>query len=360
MRHTLFSIYNKIALDISDIEFKKITKQEYLTAAGECAYEISKQSKAFIEEKSITVPVGGTNALLIRSNHGLFADIDQAYPEIDEVFDNSGNVPPYDKMYFADRLMKYRIRLPKKSFRAAVSTHLYYDFYIGDFFKPIYILKTIRFNADCREYSWEAIDAAYRGNNPFKVNDSPLDYRAYAIRKLPNDAHPYPYKDILRRSDTEQLELMKKSETMMLYFATPLEVDEVIKIHFVNQMPIHSELNAKSDYNTQNYNIEWVPFEDNTIIPDFMETCFYKCLRKAIIEKLVFREGDMWTNRLTIAKMEADNALRGLKEYIANLKDMSSFPQIQPLKWLSDGNVEHEHIDGGNGIPDYYHTNIIV
>ena len=41
MRHTLFSIYNKVALDVKDPTFNKITKQQYLTAAGEIALDIS-------------------------------------------------------------------------------------------------------------------------------------------------------------------------------------------------------------------------------------------------------------------------------------------------------------------------------
>ena len=64
MRHVLFTIYNKVALDINDSQFKKIERQEYLASAGEIAYEISKLTRLFIVDKEFIVDTDNTNIII--------------------------------------------------------------------------------------------------------------------------------------------------------------------------------------------------------------------------------------------------------------------------------------------------------
>ena len=78
----------------------------------------------------------------------------------------------------------------------------------------------------------------------------------------------------------------------------------------------------------------WVSFEDNTVIPDLLETSFYKGIRWAIVEKLFMQEGDLWGSRLAVAKREYEAELVKLRSYQRNKKDLSSVLRIQAYKFL--------------------------
>lgn len=461
MRHTLFSIYNKVALDIKDTVFKKITKQEYLTVAGEIALDISKESHMFIQQREY-IADGGETTLVIHSSHALMCDMRQMrmewepkrvyddhtmellrrgkfashgmFSQSDDFTDSTrwldDFVWNYDLtmlVYNLDVLLPFKLRkIPNDTM-----------------FKPLYILKAMRGPTQLEEHSYDAVHSAIFHNRSFN-NDDTLGRQHYAIRKLNADSAYYAQRrgtpvDIIvnmyppvYNQDTEQwfqnekfdpdktapiaqleapsaafplgqwgftvdengpqvemtkpviydtrkmhypyeTELSALSESMVLFFAVPLEKGEKVIIDFVTQMPIHSELHMAYSYQTAPHdhkshdqidldedgsimgemedfmrvgvgnidaelskasNTLWVPFQDNTVIPDVLETAFYKGIRWAIIEKIFMQEGDLWGSRLAVAKREYESELVKLRAYQRNKKDLSSVLRIQPYKFL--------------------------
>ena len=459
MRHTLFSIYNKVALDVKDPTFNKITKQQYLTAAGEIALDISKESHMFVQQRKY-VANGGETTLIIHSSHSLMADFRQLRMEFEPqrvhndfnlellrrgkyegagAFDTTAGggesarvlddfVWNYDLtllVYNLDALLPFSTRkIPNDTM-----------------FKPLYILKTMRGQTQLEEHSYDAIHSALFHNRSFN-NDDRLGRKHYAIRKLNADSayyaeransyqnkiiktytpvfseedqcwyqdpkfdpeHQFPIMqstppdyqwpigtwafidapitsglppiptvyDVRRMHYPRTTDLTSLSESMVLFFATPLEKDEEITIDFVTQMPIHSELHmaysnsmvphnhpsfamvdddgnqrieeVKEFMNGGAYSIDsnlstqsnslWVSFEDNTVIPDLLETSFYKGIRWAIVEKLFMQEGDLWGSRLAVAKREYEAELVKLRSYQRNKKDLSSVLRVQAYKFL--------------------------
>jgi hypothetical protein len=225
-----------------------------------------------------------------------------------------------------------RVYMAEMTYTVVTASHRYLIPMVataGSIFYPIYITRLVRGTTDCREYSWNAIESSSIGESPIKVNDTAFDHRAYAIRALPNG--------------------INGSNIFELIFSTELEVDEVLTVTFAALFPLNNQ-----------GTLPWVRFDDSTVIPPFMEEAFYKLLRTEIVAKLVIHEGDKWMNRMAMCKKESDGAVSSLKSYIRNLKDTSSFPQLQPFKWLSDDNDYYSTFNGSDGIPDEYHTNNIL
>lgn len=459
MRHTLFSIYNKVAGDVGDTTFLKLTRQEYLTAAGEIALDISRESHMFIQQKQY-VANGGETMLMIHSDHALFADLRQMRLEFDPKCILNARV------YETTRRGSYKtagLYIPPANSRNSIySARVYDDFeenydYLmlmydleatlpvgkqkfpnGDMFKPLYVLKAMRGTEQLVEHSYDAIVSANYHRRSFH-NDVRLGRRDYAIRKLNADSAYYAnrYKsnipvivneypvvydkdtetyyqneaidptrsfpivymntdsasgmerwvfadatgaidelpilyDVAFTTSPQDSDLTVLSESMALFFAVPLEKGEVLTIDFVTQMPIQSELHVgysggaqkpkrnsyeyvDSDGNgiiedvehdsavnnsdkifdngMANYQL-WVPFEDNTVIPDVLQTAFYKGIRWSIVEKLYMREGGEWGNKLVVAKREYESELNKLAAYQRNVKDLSTTVTIQPYKFL--------------------------
>lgn len=463
MRHTLFSIYNKVALDIKDPVFKKITKQEYLTVAGEIALDISKESHMFIQQREY-IADGGETTLVIHSSHALLCNMRQMRMEWEpkRVYDDhtmellrrgqfvsSGALSQSNDLTDSARLLNdfvWNYDLTMLVYNLDVLLPLKLSKIPNDtMFKPLYILKAMRGLTQLEEHSYDAVHSAIFHNRSFN-NDEVLGRQHYAIRKLNADSAYYAERqgtsvDVIvnmyppvYNPDTEQwfqnekfdpdktapivqyevpsaafplgqwlftadyietqveatkpiiydirkmhypyeTELSALSESMVLFFAIPLEKGERICIDFVTQMPIHSELHmAYSEptmpHNHKSYNqidsdedgmidpVEeigdfmrvgvgsidsellgisntlWVPFQDNTVIPDVLETAFYKGIRWAVIEKIFMQEGDLWGSRLAVAKREYEAELVKLRSYQRNKKDLSSVLRIQPYKFL--------------------------
>ena len=462
MRHTLFSIYNKVALDIKDPTFNKITKQQYLTAAGEIALDISKESHMFVQQRKY-VANGGETTLIIHSSHSLMADFRQLRMEFEPqrvhsdfnlellrrgkyegtgMYDTTTGRSEYSRV-LNDFVWNYDLTMLVYNLDALLpfgNKKIPND----TMFKPLYILKTMRGQMQLEEHSYDAIHSALFHNRSFN-NDDRLGRKHYAIRKLNADsayyaerANQYQNKivntyvpvfneedqcwyqdpkfdpeqqlpimqwtppddqwpigtwvftddhvttgtnpgptiyDIRRMHYPRTTELTSLSESMVLFFAIPLEKDEEITIDFVTQMPIHSELHmaysgptvphdhpsfamvdsdgnqmlgreeeVKAFMNGGAYSIDedlstqsnslWVSFEDNTVIPDLLETSFYKGIRWAIVEKLFMQEGDLWGSRLAVAKREYEAELVKLRSYQRNKKDISSVLRVQAYKFL--------------------------
>ena len=463
MRHTLFSIYNKVALDIKDPVFKKITKQEYLTVAGEIALDISKESHMFIQQREY-IADGGETTLVIHSSHALMCDMRQMrmewepkrvyddhtmellrrgqfvssgiFSQSDDITDSARWLDDFVWNYDLTMLVyNLDVLLPFKLMKIPNET----------MFKPLYILKAMRGPTQLEEHSYDAVHSAIFHNRSFN-NDDVLGRQHYAIRKLNADSAYYAQRqgtpvDIIVNmyppvydKDTEQwfqnekfdpnktapiaqsdmpsttfplgkwrfvidegdqqveatkpiiydtrkmhypyeTELSALSESMVLFFAFPLEKGEKICIDFVTQMPIHSELHMAYSEPTMPHNHKsfnqidsnadgmidmkeeteafmrvgvggisselskfsntlWVPFQDNTVIPDVLETAFYKGIRWAIVEKLFMQEGDLWGSRLAVAKREYEAELVKLRSYQRNKKDLSSVLRVQAYKFL--------------------------
>lgn len=464
MRHTLFSIYNKVALDIKDPVFKKITKQEYLTVAGEIALDISKESHMFIQQREY-IADGGETTLVIHSSHALMCDMRQMRMEWEpkRVYDDltmellrRGKFISHGMFSHSEEDLTDSARWLDDFVWNYDLTMLVYNLDVllpfkltkipnDTMFKPLYILKAMRGLTQLEEHSYDAVHSAIFHNRSFN-NDDTLGRQHYAIRKLNADSAYYAERrgtpvDVIvnmyppvYNPDTEQwfqnekfdpdktapiaqfgepsaefplgkwsfvrdendlpvsmvkpiiydirrmhypyeTELSALSESMVLFFAVPLEKGEKICIDFVTQMPIHSELHMAyfeptKPHNHKSHNqldtdedgmidptkeVEdfmrigageignelstasnslWVPFQDNTVIPDVLETAFYKGIRWAIIEKVFMQEGDLWGSRLAVAKREYEAELVKLRAYQRNKKDLSSVLRIQPYKFL--------------------------
>ena len=384
MRHTLFSIYNKVALDIGDPKFEKITKQEYITVAGEIALEISMKSRMFVSAKVFTA-VGGEDTIIVHSHHAVFFDILQAqaiwdsamigavssrhlksddiinetfeaYPGINNLFVN-GNYDLYSLIY---------------NLKALVPMMCSGKFVNFDMFKPLYINRVIRNSHKCEEMSETAIAIASGRRTPFNNNYIPNRYD-FAVRKLNGDSHYYGDKtvDYIVTNNTEdsssistaklrlsENEVSSLSESMILHFPVKFEPGEQVSIEFSVQMPIHSELHELADNNytapvasypsgvdddsAPHYRSilstpQWVEFEDNTVIPDVLEVAFYKGIRRGIIEKLSMKDFRSWSNQYVLADKIYREELNKLASYQRNKKDLSSTVVIQPFAFLSEG-----------------------
>ena len=462
MRHTLFSIYNKVALDIKDPTFNKITKQQYLTVAGEIALDISKESHMFIQQRTY-VADGGETTLIIHSSHSLMADFRQMRMEFEPKrvssdlnmellrrgkYEGVGmfDAPPGDypsSRFMDDFVWNYDLTTLVYNLDALLPINCR-KIPNDTMFKPLYILKAMRGHMQLEEHSYDAVHSALFFNRPFN-NDDHLGRKHYAIRKLNADSAYYTERanscknkiiktyppvfdeetqnwyqaaqfDPMKQSPIMQTEppssdwpigfwgfinapdttgppptptiydvrkmhypiitdLTALSESMVLFFATPLEAGEEITIDFVTQMPIHSELHMAYSVPTTPHNHPsfeiidldndkmfdpteevrafmkagarsidselsvqsdslWVSFEDNTVVPDLLETAFYKGIRWSIVEKMFMQEGDLWGSRLAVAKREYEAELVKLRSYQRNKKDLSSVLRIQAYKFL--------------------------
>lgn len=198
--------------------------------------------------------------------------------------------------------------LPRQS--SPYTTTNYMSTPTGDNYHINRLLKIVRHNQDCREVSFIAVESASRGNAAFKPNDTQLDYRFFATRLLP-------------------------SNDIEITFVQPLALNETILIYALCDIPTQKAFSI-NNLPAVDFTPKWSEFKDYTPIPDVIVDAFYKVMLKEVLFVLLTRMGDVWANRYNIANQVAIRELYETRRYIRNAKDTSSFPQIQPLKWLSE------------------------
>jgi len=284
---TLHDIYSRVANDIQDISHKLVTKGEYFILADEVARYISRYVDIFVrqidytataEVYSFTIPIQLSSSVNNLSGTNIVATM------------------------------------------------------TDDHYKVNRMLKVVRNNQDCREMSWAAIESGGRGNAPFKVNSSVLDYRFFAARLTPT-------------GDIE------------LHWTVPIAIDETVTIFALCDFfarPAYSTTTLAGSLSTA----KWSEFKDYTPIPDLISNLFYANLLAEVINTLVIKQGDVWMNRLAVATDQAKKELYEVRKHVARLKDMSSVGQIQPFKWLSEDN-EQTLVSNAN-IPKEWSTIIIL
>jgi hypothetical protein len=311
---TLHKIYSMVAMDINDLQFVKIPKAEYISIASQVSEQITREASVFITKKDFIAPADDTHEIIASPVKGLWYYI-WTSPNA------NGDVMP-DIARILNRDPKTDLDAPY-----SVTTES------GIPFNPIHIMKMFRGNVEMREVSWKAVSSWKYFNQPFKTNDSELDQRHYAV--------------------------LFQDNVLRFVFATPLAKDETISAWFSCRFNAFDQDHYSGAVQGGFMTPHWTMFEDHTPIPEIMEIPFYKGMRKEAIEKLAMREGDIWLNRLSIAQNEFNAELIKLKKYITNLKDKNSFPQIQPLKWLSDYGSASDYRSTGNPNVEHY-SNIII
>jgi len=160
----------------------------------------------------------------------------------------------------------------------------------------VYKIEYLRRNEkECREISWQTASTAevnqLRG---YMINDSVATSQNYAAKII--------------------------GEDLILRWIVPLEAGETI-----TAMLLVSEFDTDGLY------------EDLETVPYYLYNAIYYGMYKKILEKLYLEAGnnipgDMFS---TVMSQYRDEQLK-LKSYIRNLKTVSSFPQIQPFKWLPE------------------------
>ena len=151
-----------------------------------------------------------------------------------------------------------------------------------------------RGNIDCREISSQSIATAQSDlGRGFHINDTPLDDLHFSVTALP--------------------------EGLELEFSNPLRSNEKLEaVLIVNQTDGTDS------------------FTDKTKLPYFAYNALYYGVYTKVLDKLVTSGTGQYNGIYQATAMAYQNAKIELKAYIYNLKTETSFPQIQPLLWLSE------------------------
>ena len=159
----------------------------------------------------------------------------------------------------------------------------------------IYKLEHVKKNGlDCREISSQSIVTAQSNlGSGFHINDTILDSIHYSVRNI--------------------------GDGLELTFAYELQVGDKIESVLITNQP--------SNIDT---------FTDTSKLPYFAYNAIYYGMYSKVLEKLISlgmgNYGGIYNNSM----IAYQNQKMELKAYIRNLKTNTSFPQIQPLKWLSE------------------------
>lgn len=159
----------------------------------------------------------------------------------------------------------------------------------------IYKLEYVkRDNTDCREISLQSVVTAQTNlNRGFHVNDTEL-----------SDIH---------------------------YCATVVDDNMVLK--FVNELQAGTVIESLLITNTSVINDT---FEDTSKLPYFAYNAIYYGMYVKVLDKLITLGNSQMSGIYGSMAINYQNEKIKLKAYIRNLKTNSSFPQIQPLLWLSE------------------------
>lgn len=284
---TIYDIQVKVANDIKDPNFVKVTRAEYSSAVNIVAEKIAREVPLFLHKYELTIAV-----------ETRFLDLPLT------------------------RNAEVYVQNPLGVVEAQGGLHVF----------PISIEKVVRYNQDCREFSFQAIESASRGNSAFKTNDTQLDFRAYCTRMNPDG-------------------------TLRLEFITPMQVNDEIQVYVTLRLPLqsaYSGANVAGNYSTP----KWKHFKDRVMLPQLIIQSVYKSLRAEIVGTLMVREPQPWGELFPVLKQEAIEEVYSLKRYILNMKDKSSMGQIQPFKFLSEH--EDENYITNPNIPEEWVSKIII
>ena len=159
----------------------------------------------------------------------------------------------------------------------------------------IYKLEYVKKNGlDCREISSQStVTAQTNLGRGFHINDTILDKIHYSVRNV-NDG-------------------------LELTFAYELQIDDKIESVLITNQPSNID-----------------SFTDTTKLPYFAYNAIYYGMYSKVLEKLLSLGMGNYAPVYSNSMIGYQNQKMELKAYIRNLKTSTSFPQIQPLKWLSE------------------------
>lgn len=147
---------------------------------------------------------------------------------------------------------------------------------------------------DCREISNQSIVTAQSNlGRGFHINDTTLDKIHFSATS--------------------------KVDGMELNFATTLEVGTVIESILIVNSPDGTD-----------------SFTDTAKLPYIAYNAIYYGIYTKVLDKLITLGDDRLRGIYGNVAINYQNEKMKLKAYIYNLKTETSFPQIQPLKWLSE------------------------
>lgn len=283
---TVHDIQVAVAHDIKDANFAKIQRAEYASAIDAVNEKIAREVPLFLHKYDL-VSSGGTRFIDLPVTQGSSVYVKNAIGVVESIGPN----------------------------------HI----------SPISIEKVIRNNQDCREFSFQAIESASRGNSAFKTNDTDLDFRAYCVRINPN-------------------------ATMRLEFVTELGVNEELSLYVTLRLPSQEVFHSTNigAYATP----KWSHFTDKVKLPKLLVNPVYKALKAEIVGILMVREPQPWAELYPLLKQQATEEIYELKRYLLNMKDKSSMGQIQPFKFLSENEAE-DYVTNPN-IPSEWVSKIII
>lgn len=190
--------------------------------------------------------------------------------------------------------------------------------------EPIALNYVTRGKLECREFSNQTMFAA--ANDPlhrgFHVNDTSINKQAFTSKIIPP----------VNNETTSKL---------LLYFPIPFEADEEVEV-IVAITANGTTLPSK--------------FNDPKHIPLYAFDAIYHGVLTKVLQSLMVRNLSKHGNNWQTVEMIYNRKLRDLKSYIVRLKSKNSYPEIQPLKWLSDTG---HRIQSGSGIPSEWSKTII-
>jgi len=190
--------------------------------------------------------------------------------------------------------------------------------------EPVNLDYVTRNRIECREFSSNSMFTASQDplNRGFQVNDTPVNEQAYATRIIPP-----------RGTNTDV--------SLLLYFPVAFSgIEEV-------DMVISMTADTASLPNR---------FNDPKVIPLFAYDAVYNGVLSKVLQSLMIRNLAKHGNNWQTVEMIYNRKVKDLYSYIKRLKSRNSFPEIQPLKWMSDSGAR---VKSGSGIPPEWSSTII-